>query len=188
MLTRNRTKGFIRNNIKKVLDDLSKNDRTKNSRMIIDKLFSLDEFKRAKRVMIYISKNNEVDTHKAIKMAIKIGKEVITPKIVGKKILPYRLYSFSDLSLGPFSILEPPKKNKTKKSTIDLFVIPGMAFDMFGNRIGHGYGYWDRFLNGINKKTIIGLAFDSQIVSRIIREPHDINVSKIITDKKVILC
>ncbi len=188
MLTRNRTKKFIRNDLKRILDDISKNDKIKGNQLIINKLFSLDEFKRAKRVMFYVSKNNEVDTHKAIKIAIKIGKEVITPKIINKMIFPYRLYSFDDLLLGPFSILEPSNKRKTKKSTIDLFVIPGIAFDVSGNRIGYGYGYWDRFLNCINKKIIIGLAFESQIVSNIIKEPHDVNVSKIITDKKVILC
>ncbi len=148
----------------------------------------MDEFKRAKRIMFYISKDSEVDTHKAIKKAIKMGKEIIAPKIVDKKIIPHRLYSFDDMSPGQFSILEPSNKKKIRKSGIDLFVIPCIAFDLYGNRIGYGYGYWDRFLSDVDKKSIIGLAFDIQVLSNIVSESHDVNVSKVITESKVIIC
>lgn len=186
MLPKNKTKNFIRKKIKVVLKNIPTEIKIKNNKIIAEKLLSLAEFKKAKGVMFYISKGDEVNTHMAIKEAIKLGKDVAAPKIINKKIIPFKIYSFADLSIGKFSILEPLKNKKIKKSRIDLFVIPGIAFDIFCNRVGYGYGYWDKFLNDVDKKSIIGLAFDIQIVKKISTEPHDITISKIITEKRII--
>ena len=94
---------------------------------------------------------------------------------------------WDDLKISSYGILEP-KKDKIKNISsdkIDLIIVPGVAFDLKGNRMGHGKGYYDRFLNLV-KSTSIGLAFEFQIIENIPVESHDKPIDMIITEKRII--
>lgn len=158
----------------------------KRSSKIKGKLFKLKEFRRAKIVMFYLAHNTEVQTRFMIDEAVKLGKKVVVPAcdIKTKKIIPCLLpgLSASDLKKGAHSIEEPICKRPIAKKDIDLIIVPGLAFDLKGNRLGRGHGYYDRFLDTVSKDTPkIGLAFKFQVLDYLPNcLPHDFRVDKVL--------
>lgn len=140
------------------------------------------------KVIIYNSFKNEVKTDKIIKFLINKGYKIYSPCIINKKIVPYRLYSPIKLFPGPYGILEPRKKVRLKsKEKVSAVIIPGIAFDKTGNRLGFGMGYFDKFLSKIKKNTLkIGLGYSFQILNKIPFTGNDIKMDIIITDKEII--
>lgn len=162
-------------------------DRAKKSSKIAKKLFLLKEFLKAKTVLFYISFDGEVDTLRMIKDTIRQGKRVAIPVIhKGKKeIFPSLLMDLeAELKIGPYGVLHPKEEyiRPISPEAIDLVVVPGLAFDEAGNRLGRGMGYYDRFLSRLPKDTpTVGLAFDFQVIDDFPPlEPHDLSVSKIL--------
>ncbi|MFH1641393.1 MAG: 5-formyltetrahydrofolate cyclo-ligase [Nanoarchaeota archaeon] len=155
------------------------------SELIKQKLLSLGEYKKARKIMAYVSFGTEVDTHSIIKEALK-EKIVAVPKIKGWEMIPCRIDDFSELNFkNRYGILEPDDFKK-KMDDVDLVIVPGVAFDKEGNRIGYGGGYYDTFLKNSKAKKI-GIAFDMQIVDKIPAEKHDIKVDKIVTESTILL-
>lgn len=173
------------------------------SKLIQSYLFSLTEYKNSHAIMFYVSMGNEVYTYEIIKTALGEKKEVSVPLILKSQniMLPCKINDFSDLEPGPFGILQPSKekiRNIPVSSPgsctqglglIDLIIVPGVAFDRKGNRVGKGKGFYDRFLKSINA-TIpkIALAFSCQIVEQIPTTENDVAVDKIVTEDGVIEC
>jgi len=177
------TKAQIRS---KILDELKiqkEEDRNRKSRVIKKKLFSLRVFKKARVVMFYIALKDEVNTQEMIKEARKLGKIVTVPvcKKNIKMIRPAILDSYAKTKKGPYGISEPVRERRVRLEDLGLVVVPGLAFDRKGNRLGRGKGYYDRFLNTLPGDTpIIGLAFDFQILPCIPVLAHDISVKKLL--------
>jgi len=176
---------------------LSKIEITEKSSKIKEKLFSLDEFKKSKNILFYVSFNNEVDTIETIKELLKNKEEnkknIIVPYVEKNNPMLQlsELKDFTDLEPKTFGILEP-KKDKIKKfnaKKVDLVLVPGIAFDKNGHRIGYGYGYYDKFLGRLNKNTTkIGLCYEFQLIEKIPKERHDIPVDFVITEKRTVKC
>jgi len=166
-------------------DILSKNiiSKKEKSEAIHKSLLDTEEYKDAKTVMFYVSTKNEVETHLMIKEALR-HKSVLVPKVSGEEIVPIEIKDFSELIPGAHDILEPMGGN-VFQGKIDLVIVPGVAFDQDKHRLGYGHGYYDKFLAQTDAITI-GLAFEENMVEKLPREPHDINVDKVITDKKII--
>jgi 5-formyltetrahydrofolate cyclo-ligase len=162
------------------------------SERIKEQVFHLDEFKEAKTILFYVSYDNEVYTHEMIKESLEVKKQVVVPKTDMNKrtILCSTLTKWDDLLAGAYNILEPRQEclNEVSPESIDLIIMPGIAFDCQGNRIGHGMGYYDRLLKKKMNAHRLGLAFEFQIVENIPTEPHDIKVEKIVTEKRIITC
>lgn len=166
----------------------------RRSRLVIERLKAQPEFKKAKGVMCYVSFRREVHTHELIRELLSEGeKRVSVPlsNFANREISPREIKDFdSDLEEGPLDILEPkPRTNAVPLKEIGLVVVPGVAFDSCGNRIGYGAGFYDRFLASLPANIpVIALAFDLQIVDVAHCEAHDCTVDKIITEKRVIEC
>lgn len=157
---------------------------------IRNRLFQLKVFKEAKTVFLYVSKEDEVDTHEILNGLLKQNKKAVVPKIHTK--LPHlhlvHLDEIKNLKRGKFGILEPKSPHpRVKPDEIDVAIIPGVAFDKTGHRIGYGKGYFDRILHKI-KTPKIGLAYDFQMVDKIQTHIYDMPVSIIITNKKTYDC
>ena len=147
------------------------------------------DFKSAKTIMLYLPIKNEVGTKSIILQSQKSKKRIFLPCIEKNEIVPRKFTSFSSLkSGGPFGILEPKSKSKLSPSKLDLVIVPGVAFDLHGGRIGFGRGYYDRFLKKAPNAKKIGLAYDFQVVDHFPKEPHDILVDEIITEIRAINC
>ena len=168
--------------------NISQKERAEKSSLIKEKIFALPEFKKAKRIMFYVSKPSEVDTRPMIEQSIQMGKEVVVPAILpgSKKLLSCRLKDYRQgLVAGPYGVDQPEvsKDSLVNPKKIDLFIIPGLAFDSRGNRLGRGQGYYDRFLARTPRYTPrIGVAFKFQMVNNLPCDRYDQPVNKLVSD------
>jgi 5-formyltetrahydrofolate cyclo-ligase len=180
----------LRKSIKAKLSELSLPQYEDLSYMVAQQLFQNDEWREASTVAITVSKAPEVDTFQIIRKGWEQGKRMVVPKCEPKtRSLDFReLKRFSELESVFYGLLEPivSETNTVSAGEIDLVVVPGLAFNKDGYRLGFGGGYYDRFLANYHGKTI-SLAFKDQVVSDIPIESHDIPVGKIITSEGVIL-
>ncbi len=174
-------------------DSLSKSARHEKDLTIMQRLMSLPEFKGAKTILFYASFRSEVDTMDIIKVSLEMDKRIVLPK-VDKDNHILRLYEIKniyELASGYMRILEPSvNEDRVRElNDIELIIIPGAAFDIYGDRLGYGAGFYDILLPEIKGKIpLIALAYEEQIVEEIPAEPHDIKVDKIVTDKRLIHC
>jgi 5-formyltetrahydrofolate cyclo-ligase len=177
------TKAQIRSKILLKLKTQKEEYRNQKSKIIKDKLLRNKVFKKAKIVMFYIAFGGEVDTEEMIKEAKKAGKVICVP--ICKKdreiMQPAILDEHAKLIKGLYGVLEPVAQGEISPRKLDLVIVPGLAFDKKGRRLGRGKGFYDRFLNLLPKDTpSIGLAFDFQILPSVPTTPRDINVQEII--------
>ena len=126
-----------------------------------------------------------------IKESIESGKRVLLPKVdrENKMLRLYEIKDIGELSPGYMGIPEPSLTDERMMSPedVDLVVIPGVAYDSAGNRIGYGGGYYDRLLSQTEKKLlVVAPAFEEQIVDQIPAEEHDVKVDIIVTDKRIL--
>ncbi|MCM8793557.1 MAG: 5-formyltetrahydrofolate cyclo-ligase [Candidatus Omnitrophica bacterium] len=169
------------------LKQQSEEEKEKKSLKIKEMLFSLEEFKQTKVLMSYVNLEYEVNTEEIIKEALKMGKVVAVPVTVkrDKTILPSKIINFEEeLFPAHFGIREPKREflRIVPKESLELVLVPGIAFDRKGVRLGHGLGYYDRFLKTLPSEVkTIGLAFDFQVVDELPVSPHDIPVSKVLS-------
>jgi 5-formyltetrahydrofolate cyclo-ligase len=173
-------------------DALSKEERSEKSAAIKERLFDFANFLEAKIVLFYMSYNNEVDTEPMIRKTLEAEKVVALPLVntEKKKIVPFKIDNLDrDIRPGYRGIREPiPERCKQIPAQyINLAIIPGVAFDERGGRIGHGMGVYDRFIPQLDITTRkVALAFECQIVPQIPMEPHDRYTDIIITEKRII--
>ncbi len=170
---------------------LSESEVRKKSLKIIKRLVRLPEFRKAKTMMCYVSFGNEVRTHELISELLAQGKRIAVPKTgCGKKTMyAAEIKKFgSGMQKGHFGILEPKKGRRIKKEKLDLVIVPGVAFDRKGGRIGFGKGHFDRFLAGLkNGAPFVALAFDFQVrESPLPLDEKDVRVDKVVTEKCVL--
>lgn len=136
------------------------------------------EYQKAKVVMLYYPLWDEVDCRPLFEAALKAGKRVILPTVEGDDIVPVEITGNTEWRVGDFNILEPVAEEYT--GAIDLMVVPGMAFDDNGNRLGRGKGYYDRFINQHPNAYRIGLCFAFQKIERVPTEPFDWHMNEVI--------
>jgi 5-formyltetrahydrofolate cyclo-ligase len=176
----------LRKKILKQLRIQKEETRLKKSKSIAGKLFRLPEFKKAKKILFYISFDAEVQTREMIKKALAKGKQILVPvcKQKKKKIVPCFVSQIeTGLMKGAYGISEPKQKFPGSLEDLDLIIVPGLAFDKEGRRLGRGLGYYDRFLKTISTDIPkIGLAFRFQVLSSLakINEPQDFPVDKVL--------
>ena len=175
-------------------DRLNLQERAELSSIICNNLLNLYEYKQARVVHFYLAIKSEVITEDAVKSAILTGKDVVVP-VMDKKHRRILLSGLNDYDkeLAPTShgIIEPkPEFYKfVDLNDIDLMVLPGVAFDLNGHRLGYGAGYYDRLLRDADTRPfLVALAFEVQIVNKIPIGDHDVRMDKIITEKRIIDC
>ena len=157
------------------------------SREIKERLFDLPEYRSCKVVMFYIAHDNEVETRDMIAESLN-NKKVLVPctSLESNMIYPVEIENLENLERGAFGILEP-KNKKIYAGDIDIIIVPGIAFDLRGYRIGYGKGFYDRFLKDASSLKV-GLAFDFQVVDHIMEDVNDVPVDIVITEKRIIRC
>ena len=151
----------------------------------------------AQTIMAYYSLPDEVNTHGLIDELVAEGKTVLLPKVTGTDTMELRRYTGrADLQEGTYHILEPVGEPFTDYAAIDLILVPGLAFDAVGHRLGRGRGYYDRFLRTMGtvptvrstadyRGTVpsvrtLGISFDFQKVDEVPVDAHDIVMDKVI--------
>ncbi|MBF8983376.1 5-formyltetrahydrofolate cyclo-ligase [Lutibacter sp. B2] len=167
---------------------------SEKSGKISELLKSMNLYKNAQSVMVYIDFRNEVKTNDIINDLLSKNKRVVIPISIPETremILSQLLNPGKELTKGTYGILEPKKEyiREVNPETIDLILVPGVAFDEEGYRLGYGGGYYDRFLDKLTKNIpSIALAFDLQIMEKVPRDVHDHAVDSIVTESRIISC
>ena len=139
-----------------------------------------ERLRDARVVMAYYSLPDEVCTHQLIDDLVAEGKTVLLPKVLDDERMELRRYTGpQDLREGAFHIMEPVGAPFTEFLQIDVALIPGMAFDAQGHRLGRGKGYYDRLLKSVECKTL-GVCFDFQKVEEVPVGEHDMPVDEVI--------
>lgn len=170
---------------------MTQEDIKEYSQTILNTLTSLDAYKDAKRIMCFVSMGTEVDTHPLIEHIISEGKSVVVPITVDatRELLLSDLFSLDELEVADHNI-EVPKEEFVRlveAGTVDLVLVPGLAFAKNGHRVGYGGGYYDRFLAKLDKSVPkIAIGFDLQVVDRVPTNDFDIPVDSLITEKRII--
>lgn len=176
------TKKQIRSTILLRLKTQKEENREKKSRSIAKKLLRTLVFKRAKRVVFYISFDGEVNTAEMIECARRLGKIIAVPHCRRNGLLtPVLCSPRMRLKRGLYGVAEPARCIPMNIRDIDLVIVPGVAFDKKGGRVGRGKGCYDRFLKMLPAGTpTIGLAFDFQILPSVPVTEHDVSVDRVI--------
>ena len=151
---------------------------------IMSSLLSHSQIQKADSVLMYHSLPDEVDTHSALDKLLAMGKKVLLPKVVGDTEMTIHEYTGKE-SLQPsvpYGILEPTTPELSIiNCQLSIAVVPGMAFDRQGHRLGRGKGYYDRFLSQIPNIYKIGVCFPFQMLESIPSESTDVVMDEVIT-------
>ena len=168
----------LRAQIKALKKQHTKEQLMEQSEKILAKLEQHPDFIKAERIMLYNALPDEVQTLDFLEKW-HLQKTIILPTVVGDDIIPVEYAQETTFAVGDFNILEP--QNEPYTGDFDLMVVPGVAFDRKGNRIGRGKGYYDRFLSQHLEVKRIGICFDFQLVEEVPAEPFDIRMDEVIS-------
>ena len=182
----NEEKSLLRKEVLHKRNSMSHFEISMKSKLIQQKLIESPVFNQSKFIGLYLAIGSEVQTGEIINYALDLGKTVSLPRIMPNDLRFYLVdqtdFEKNSFDVNRFGIKEPKKDNKPA-DFIDLLIIPGIVFDMYGFRIGYGYGYYDKYLT-INKfSKSIGLAYDFQLIKKSIPIlPHDRKIDVLITE------
>lgn len=163
---------------------LSEEEKRSAALDVFEKLEHTVAFMLADRILMYHSLPDELSTHAFLKKWCG-RKKFFLPRVNGVNldILPYEQ---SRLELGSFHIEEPQGDDTVSPDEIELIVVPGVAFDRMGNRLGRGKGFYDRLLS-TTKASTIGVGYDFQLLDELPTEEHDVPLDLVITQSSVII-
>ncbi len=176
-------KKLLRKQLIGLRNSLSKEYRNASDWVIAEKLFDCEEYIKSDLVLIYVSVKNEISTTPIINHSFKLGKRIAIPYCTHNEMYFYEITDLSDLTESQFGIptVNPENKNPVFIDKNSLCIVPALAFDSDGNRLGYGGGYYDRFL-AVNNVATIGLCRKDFILFELPHEVYDIRIPKIITD------
>lgn len=153
------------------------------SSCICHTLLADDMLRKAEVVLMYYPLPSEVDVTPVIRELSGKGKVVLLPKVVSDTDMTIHKYEDENsLCVGAFNIMEPVGEEYMDYDSIDVVIVPGMAFDIRGNRLGKGKGYYDRFFSRVRNIYKIGVCFPYQMVDDVPCDEHDIRMDKVICD------
>lgn len=153
------------------------------SEALLAKVESMPAFKNAQTVLAYYSLPDEVYTHSFVRRWAK-HKTLLLPKVMGDDLTIHRYNGESSLSVGAYGIKEPVTPCFSACEKIDFVIVPGVAFDRSGNRLGRGRGYYDKLLSNLLPFDVlrVGICYPFQLVEQIPTDPTDISMNQIVCE------
>lgn len=170
-------------------------DKDELSQIICNKFIEQSSYQKSDTIMWYVHCRSEVRTINALKKELNGSKRIVVPFCTKdshqqNKLGLWLLNDLDELISGTWDILEPPQErwNETKKTVdpqeIDLIMVPGVAFDRNGGRLGNGAGYYDRLLKGVRAETVLtAVCYESQMCENVIMEDHDVVMDYVLTEE-----
>ena len=159
------------------------------SEVLFHRLRELDFYSLLQVKALYASFRSEVDTQDEITRQIEGHQAVILPRCYGDELRLFRIESLDELHAGEFGIPEPndyvvsQPDRQISPADVEVFIVPAIAFDRLGNRLGHGKGHYDRLLSQASHNAVkVGICFDCQLHEELPTEPHDIRMDWVITE------
>jgi 5-formyltetrahydrofolate cyclo-ligase len=185
------SKTEIRKRLISLRNSLSTEEITAGSNEIVARLMRIEEIRKAATLMVYVSFGSEVRTDDLIRWCWREGKRIVVPfcNVESRELTACRIDGFDELETGHYGIRAPKEGllRPVEGGEIDAILVPAVAFDRRGYRIGYGGGYYDRFLPRAPQAVKIGVAFASQIIEEIPVDGHDLPVDVIVTEREVIV-
>jgi len=173
------TKTELRLKVKALKKRQTEEDIKRKSTLVFRQIEAMEEFKQASVVLAYWSIQGEVFTHEFVNKWWKI-KTILLPVVDGDSLRIRKFSGMDSMKMGSsFGILEPTGSDVTDLDSIDLILIPGVAFDIQNHRMGRGKGYYDKLLTQTRARKV-GIGFDFQIFPSVPTEPHDILMDQVI--------
>ncbi len=180
------SKADLREKLRKIRDQVDPGLAETASQGVWAILSRLPEFHKAKGIGAFASTPGEINTYPILEGILGLGKKLYLPKVAKDKTHfdYYPVPDFKNLSAGPFGILEPSGNHPAGWEEIDLALVPGLAFDLKGYRLGFGKGFYDRVLPLLKKTALtVGLGYSFQIVDQVPTEAHDVLLKALLTEK-----
>ncbi len=143
------------------------------------------EFKSAGSILFFFPVKGEPNILPLLQQCLSKGREVLLPAVEGEELIPKRVESLTALNKGKFGIPEPMDGDPVDPSSIELILVPGLAFDTECFRLGWGKGYYDRLLKRAGGFSL-GIAYSFQVLHRLPRDSWDIPVNAVVTEKELI--
>ena len=187
------TKQILRQQIRHVLKLMSNEDRIYQSNIVTRNLLQHAKYLSARSISVYVHMNTEISTRDIIQDAFKSNKHVFIPRYNTTSMDMVRVYSLDDLDSLPMTkwnirqLSFDDSNREIANNDIDLIVVPGLGFSLDGSRLGHGKGFYDKYLNSLNRNSYtIGLAFRQQIVENngIPMNSTDVRINEIVVSKE----
>lgn len=181
-------KDEIRRNMIEKRNSYSTDEILEKSSKIYGNLLNLPEFQEADYCLLYADFNNEVMTRDIFDECIRRKKKVFFPKCTKNDMNFYQVVSAGELRDGMYGIKEPINLNieyKYNEKINTLMIVPGVAFDIRGYRVGYGKGYYDRFLQDKPLVNKVGLSFSYQLTEEVPNDEYDIKMDKLVTEELV---
>ena len=168
---------------------LSDDEAVKKAESLTSWILTLPEYKKAKRIMAFLAMKGESNLDGLIARALSDGKEVYVPVCLPERQMEAgRLLDMDHFVRGPLGLRDLPKSYETvSPEKLDLVLVPGVACDREGNRLGMGAGYYDRYLVHVPFEKRIAALWDFQVAEAIPSEPFDERMARIVTDKGIIV-
>jgi 5-formyltetrahydrofolate cyclo-ligase len=181
----------IRKRILKIRNAMPPEEIAEKSSRIVERLTKLHDIHGASTIMVFLNFGSEVETDGFISWGWEMQKRIIVPlcRPTEREMMPCILADFSDLEKGSYGIREPKSESAVvvPLEEIDAVLIPAVAFDRHGRRVGYGGGYYDRFLPRVPRAARIGVVFACQIVPEVRSDEHDIPAQRIVTERGIIV-
>lgn len=184
---RQRAKQALRKQMRAVRAALPDSACDARSQAITRRILELDELEEASTVLAFASIRNEVRTRSLIDAMRVSGRRVALPRVVGGGLALHLVGSLDQLVDGAFSVPEPPETaTGVAPDEVEFALIPALAIDPRGYRIGYGGGYYDKLLPALSKACTCAVAYDFQLIAEVPDLPFDVAVDLIVTDSRVI--
>lgn len=152
-----------------------------------ERLLATPQFAAAGALALYCAIQNEVFTEAVFAAARRSGKTVAYPRVSGEGLEFVEVFDRCELGRGAFGILEPTGSRRLPLKALDLVVVPGVAFDLTGHRLGYGKGYYDRVLHDCGERGVLaGFCFEFQLVEALPAEAHDVRMDMVITEERTL--
>ena len=174
----------IRKKYKMLRNKMSEMEVKEKSDRICQNIISSNLFQQAEKMLVYAPLGNEVDICPVMEEGWRQQKRIAFPKVFGETMRYFEISSFSQLEEGTFHVMEPVETNPIDWEEA-LVLVPGVAFDRQGSRMGYGKGYYDRFFEGKTDCVKVGVAYELQVADQLPTEENDLPMEYLVTEKGV---
>lgn len=177
-------KNTLRKQMKQKRNTLNEEERIEAAEGCLQQLRQVPGYEQVSWMYCYMSYLSELDTRRMIEIFLKEGKRVAVPKVQETEMDFYEISALSDCVNGAFGILEPTGDNEPITEA-GWILMPGLAFDLQGNRLGYGGGFYDKYLEKQDNLVKIALAYDFQVIPTVSAEIFDQPVDYIVTPERI---
>ena len=178
----------LRKKLKALRNNLTQDEVDVSSRLVAEKILACDAYRKAEHIMGYLAFGKELSVDGILKQALADGKRVYVPEIISQtEIRAVELESFTDFAYDRFGIRSVPEPVKVcNPKILDLVLVPAVAYDRAGNRMGMGAGYYDRFLPQTENAIKIGVAYDALLQDELPYNEYDVPVPYLVSESGIV--